>query len=917
MTRTQKWLVVTEKPSVAADIAKAVGGFTKKDAYYESDSYYITWASGHLVELLSPEEIDPKYKSWLLKDLPIIPGKFQYKPKDGQKEKLDNIRSLAKKPEVVGFVNACDAGREGELIFREIFDYCAQDKPIKRLWLQSMTMDSIRKEFAHLRAGEDYDALGDAARCRAESDWLIGMNGTRAITKRLKSRNQKHSWSVGRVQTPTLALIVRREYEILKHRAEPFWTVEGRFSTDSHEYSGQWFDPNFKKPSVEDEEDAVAQREKDDRIFSKQKLDAVIKDLEGNKDVAVASETRKESKEIAPQLFDLTMLQREANRRFGMSASRTLQAAQRLYERLKLITYPRTDSKYLPEDYQKTVGDILKSFAGTKNEFQAVSSRLLKNGILNKDRIFNDKMISDHFAIIPTGEIAGELEGDDARVYELILRRFLAAFMPHAVWARVERLTKVKENHFRTRVSDLQEPGWREVYGLEGQEESRLPKLHPSDPNASVKVKSEEFVSEEHTTKPLPRFTEAKLLTLMEHCGRSVDDENIADALKEKGIGTPATRAEIIENLIAREYVMRMGKSLKPTAKSLRLIDALSRIPVDELASVELTGEMERDLKLIEKGKKSRKDFMKRMIAFTTDVVEKSRTFDLDKLFHNEPSLGNCPRCKKGNIVETFWVYKCTAEGCEFIIWKEKNQRYIDRSLVHDVLHQGVIGPVEFYNSGHQPYQAKLTVNENGLLLLDEQGNPLESNAPKEIRVLSEQKLDNTFLEMPGRVIETDVAYLCEFGDPEKLKAEAEAAAAANAEPTADAKPKKGKGKGKKEGEAAATKAKPKKKSAPKRIVARMPKVLCHHNVSIDEFKEYITTGVTPLISDFKSKKGRNFAARLHMKPTGSFEFKFEKRQADPNAEPKPKKASKKAGGKAKVVKKDTAQSKAAKSTSA
>lgn len=905
---SERWLVIAEKPSVATDISKAIGGFTKKDGYFESDGFFITWAVGHLVELLSPEDLDPKYKSWLLKDLPIIPAKFQYKAKDGQKERLENIRSLAKKADVVGFINACDAGREGELIFREIYDYCESKKPIKRLWLQSMTTNSIRKEFNQPRDGKEFDPLGDAARCRAESDWLIGMNGTRAITKRLKSRNQKNSWSVGRVQTPTLALIVRRENEILKHRAEPFWTVEGKFSTPSHEYMGQWFDPAFKKPQADEDEDAVAVREKDDRIFSKEKLDSILLELNSARGSATATETRKESKENAPQMFDLTTLQREANRRFSMSASRTMQAAQRLYEKHKVLTYPRTDSKYLPEDYVQNVTDILKNFAqNDKTEIGKACARISKNGMLNKDRVFNNKFISDHFAIIPTGERSENLEGDDARIFDLVLRRFISAFMSHAVWARVERISQVGAHSFRTRVSDLQEPGWREVYGLESQEESNLPKLDENNPNAKVGVKVEDVQWAENATKPLPRFSEAKLLSLMEHAGRSVDDDSLAEALKEKGIGTPATRAEIIENLIHREYATRQGKNLRPTSKSIRLMDALSRIPVDELAGVELTGEMERDLRLVEKGQKSRKDFMKNMVSFTTEIVEKAKTFDLDKLYENEAPLGECPLCKKGKIVETFWVYKCTQEECEFVVWKEKNQRYMDRSLVSDLLRFSKVGPIEFANSAGIPYQSMIAMTEKGVMLLDENGNPIDTQAANQ-EVLSEEQLPTTYLEMPGRVIETGIAYLCEFGTPAAPVMDAAAADEDVAKKKAKAKKKTAKDDDKKP-------AKAKKKTPPKRLMARMPKVLCHHNVTMDEFKNFILTGMTPVISDFKSKKGRNFSAKLHLKSNGRFEFKFEPRPKAPPAEgaaegetaAKKAKATKKTASKAKVVRKTQA----------
>lgn len=583
-TSEHKWLIITEKPSVAADIAKAVGGFEKKSDYYESSKYYITWAVGHLLEFFEPEELDPKYKRWLLQDLPIIPKEFQYKPKIGQTERLKSILGLAKKQNVDGLINACDAGREGELIFREIFDYCKQDKPFKRLWLQSMTLDSIRKAFSTLKPGRDFDSLADAARCRAESDWLIGINGTRAVTKRLKTRNTKGVWSVGRVQTPTLALIVKRELDYFKHRPELYFTIEGHFKTSTHSYMGAWFDPNFKK-SVSGDDESFSEKEKEDRIFSKSKCDQILDDFEKNKSQAIAQETRKESKEIAPQLFDLTMLQREANRKFGISASRTLQAAQRLYEKHKLLTYPRTDSRYLPEDYVDHVDGILKEFYASFGEYSKVCQKILKAGLLNKERIFNDKNISDHFAIIPTGQLpSSKLDGDDARIFDLVLKRFFAAFMPHAVWAKVERITQVGQQHFRTRVADLQVPGWREVYGLDTEEESKLPRLNEKELEAKTPVKVTDIKTEQNATKPPPRYSEARLLSLMENCGRSVADEDIAEALKDKGLGTPATRADIIENLIGKEYIQRFAKALKATSKGIRLFDILSRIPIDALS---------------------------------------------------------------------------------------------------------------------------------------------------------------------------------------------------------------------------------------------------------------------------------------------------------------------------------------------
>ncbi len=916
MEKSGKWLVVTEKPSVAADVAKAIGGFEKLGEYYESSTHVVTWAVGHILELFAPEDIDPKFKRWLIQDLPIIPEKFEYKPKSGQEKRLDLIKKLASKKEIVGIVNACDAGREGELIFREIFDYCDTGKKSKRLWLQSMTANAIRTEFQRLREGKEYDSLADAARCRSESDWLIGMNITRAMTRRLATRAKRgEAWSIGRVQTPTLALVVKREMEILAHRAEPYWTIESTFSTPTHEYSGYWYDPAFKKVAQTEDEEGAAIGEKDDRIFDKSRLDSILKDLHAGKSTARASETRKESREIAPQLFDLTLLQREANRRFGMSASRTLQAAQRLYEKHKLLTYPRTDARYLPEDYETVVSDILAGFASGTMPHAKTCAEILKRGLLNKARIFNNKEISDHFAIIPTGEFPSEpLEGDDARIFDLVLKRFLAAFMPVAVWAKVERTTFVGKHQFRTRVQDLQEPGWREVYGLDSEEESRLPRLDAMNVKAlsdgAYPVDPLVFLPAESLTKPPSRLTEAKLLFLMEHCGRSLEDDDIAEALREKGIGTPATRAEVIENLVGKEYVVRVGRFLKPTVKGIRLVDIVGRIPVSLLASVELTGEMEYDLKLMEKGKKSRRDFMNDMIRFTEDMVTKTKDFDYDGLYVKDQALGTCPLCKKGKVMETFWSYRCTeSKTCEFNVWKEKNQRYIDRSVMADILKNGRIGPLDFHTNGGVPYSAWLGTAGTGIMLYDETGKAMETAPGAEIKILGEYPIEQTFLGVPGKIIETETSYMCEF------LSDASAAAVSNGTAAEDAKPKKkSKAKeGKDTGKASAKKPakEPAKKKPAKKKIARMPKLLCQHPVSLEDFRNYVLTGTTAEILDFKSKKGRPFGASLHMKPDGSFEFKFVSRKKAMEAagvveEPKVKKPRAK-GGKAKVVKKSAA----------
>lgn len=464
-----KALVITEKPSVARDIAQALGGFREHDGYWESDDFVVTFAVGHLFELLEPEEIDEKFKRWTLDVLPIIPDRFALKKKKGQSDRIRTIQKLAARDDVDRVINACDAGREGELIFREVVQYLGVEKPIERLWLQSMTTQAIRRGFENLLPGEELNGLANAAACRAQSDWLIGMNATRALTKRLKTRKERTAWSAGRVQTPTLALLVEKEFEVLSHVPRPFWRVTAAFDRDGQTWTGTWFDPDFQS----DEDD----QRRDDRIFDEARASAIVAAVRGR--TGEARESRKPSRESAPPLFDLTSLQREANRRFGWSARRTLGAAQRCYEAYKLLTYPRTDSRCLPADYRATVDEVLGAYAaatGEVGEFAPYARHLLDAGLENTGRIFDDAGVSDHFAIVPTGSLpTRELSSDDRRLYDLVLRRFLGAFYPAALWERVERVTSVERESFRTRARALVEAGWRTVLGSDDEEVTVLP----------------------------------------------------------------------------------------------------------------------------------------------------------------------------------------------------------------------------------------------------------------------------------------------------------------------------------------------------------------------------------------------------------------------------------------------------------
>src|SRR5262245_13350528 len=725
-----KAVILTEKPSVARDIVEALGGCTEHDGYWESDSYLLTFAVGHLFELLEPEELDPKYKRWTLDVLPILPKRFELKKKKGQSDRVRVIEKLAERKDVDRIVNACDAGREGELIFREVVSFLGVEKPVERLWLQSMTTDAFREGFGRLRPGRELEGLGQAAECRARADWLIGMNATRALTKRLKSRRETRAWSAGRVQTPTLALLVERELEVLAHVPISYWRVLATFEHGGNTYVGTWFDPAF--------EEGEGDERREDRIFDEARARAIVAAAAGQ--AGAAGETRKPSRESAPPLFDLTSLQREGNRRFGWSARRVLGAAQRCYEAHKVLTYPRTDSRCLPSDYTGTVNEVLRKLSGAKGEdladYARAARHLLDAGLENTGRVFDDAGVSDHFAIIPTGVVPkGELRGDDRRVYDLVVRRFLGAFHPPAVWERVERVTEVTGERFRTRARALMEPGWRAVLA-DGEEEDAAP-LAPlragQNEVEGVAVETSEVHAEAEETRPPARITEARLLSLMENAGKNIEDEDLASVLHDKGLATPATRAEIIENLIAKGYVIRVGKALRPTVKGIRLIDTLRRIHIDRLASAALTGELEQHLTQVESGGRTAADFMGEMADYAREIVERAKGFEYEELYAGEPPLGPCPACGR-SVREYAWFYRCepapgVAEArrqakddeeanaiadCPLRIWKDTSGRYIDRNSVVALLRDGRSGLLEgFVARGGRTYKGHLEIDHD------------------------------------------------------------------------------------------------------------------------------------------------------------------------------------------------------------
>ncbi|HZN86717.1 MAG TPA: DNA topoisomerase III, partial [Burkholderiales bacterium] len=591
-----KNLIIAEKPSVAADIARALGGFTRKGDYFESDEYVLSSAVGHLLELSLPPDHDVKRGKWSFANLPVIPPHFELAPIERGAERLNLLLRLLKRKDVVGLINACDAGREGELIFRYIVQYARSKKSIRRLWLQSMTTASIRDGFDRLRADKELLPLADAAKSRSEADWLMGINGTRAMTAFNSREGGFYLTTVGRVQTPTLAILVEREERIREFKARDYWEVHARFGAKAGEYAGRWFDPGFKK-------DDDGER-KPERLWQAAAADAIAADCRGRP--GTVSEETKPTTQASPLLFDLTSLQREANGRFGFSARGTLALAQSLYERHKVLTYPRTDARALSEDYLGTVQKAMDMLAADR-EYAPFAKMVLKNGWVKPNRrIFDNSKISDHFAIIPTLQAPKNLNEAERKLYDLVVRRFLAVFHPSAEFLQTTRITAVGEHRFKTEGKVLTSPGWLAVYGraTEGENEN-LPPV-----GAGEKVKTLEAASAAQQTKPPARYSEATLLSAMEGAGKLVEDDELREAMEAKGLGTPATRAAIIEGLIREEYVHRNGRELVPTPKAFSLMFALHMLGIVELASPELTGEWEHKLRLIEQGKLTREEFM-------------------------------------------------------------------------------------------------------------------------------------------------------------------------------------------------------------------------------------------------------------------------------------------------------------------
>jgi DNA topoisomerase-3 len=716
-----KILIIAEKPSVMTDLSRALskplGKFEKegtgRETWFENDRAIITSAVGHLIELRMPTGPNGKNLPWKFDVLPAIPPQFELDPIADSEPRLRQVLKLAKRKDVSEIINACDAGREGELIFQYIMEYGKVDKPVKRLWMQSMTQGAILEAWDNLRPAASMKNLADAAKCRSEADWLVGLNSTRALTCFRSRHGGFNITAAGRVQTPTLSILAQREAEIQAFVPQAYWEVSAVFQVAKGQYPATWIDETWKK-------DESKPHGKAERIWNAQEAEE-IKQRCLDKTGTVTEETKPQT-QIAPQLYDLTSLQRDASSRLGLSAKATLQIAQALYEKHKMLTYPRTDSKYLPEDYlgtvRTTLGEIADGFAPLAPYARAVLQGKEPNGpqLVKTRRVFDDKKVSDHFAIIPTGAFS-KLNDLEAKVYDLVAKRFIAVFYPAAEFELTRRLTRIVHNNdltdtFQTNGKVLVKPGWMEVYGR------RIGVAANKDELVAIsigeKASAIEVEVKADTTKPPARFNEATLLSAMEGAGKLVDDEALAEAMSERGLGTPATRAAIIEGLISQKYLARDGRDLHVTPNGMTLIRLVREMEIDGLSSPALTGEWEYKLRQMEQGELSRDLFMSEIESYTREIVERARTHaEASKGRTFDDLLAPCPRCGATELKQTDATYECRAPGCHFSFKKHIAARELSMDEARELLSKGIVGPLSGFKSRfNRPFDAWLKLDE-------------------------------------------------------------------------------------------------------------------------------------------------------------------------------------------------------------
>jgi len=807
---TEKTLIIAEKPSVAADIVKVLPGkFTKAKTHYEGDRHIVSFAIGHLVSICYPEEIDPAYQKWDIARLPILPEKFPLKELPDTKGQLHALQKLIRRKDVVEIINACDAGREGELIFKYIIQYVWNSsvghKTFKRLWLQSMTSDAIKNGLTRLRSDKEMLPLEDTALCRSESDWLIGINATRALTGFNSRRGGFFLTPCGRVQTPTLSLLVKRERARQSFIPRSFSTLLATFTYDQDAYQGKWIDPHFAR----EENDGY---ERADRIWEKEKAEAIVEACTGRP--AAVEETSKKTTQRSPQLFDLTSLQREANTRFGISAQKTLSIAQSLYERHKVLTYPRTDSRHLPEDYHDIVTKVFK--AQTDWQFSHYAAEALDKGYIQPDkRIFNNSKVTDHHAIIPTTTLPATLSEPEMKIYRMVTQRFLAVFFPPAVYLNARRISVVSGETFVTEGKILLEAGWKAIYGrFEDDDTDTVLKPIP----AKAAVSCTRIDREEQETTPPPRFNEATLLSAMENSDKLIDDDELADAMKERGLGTPATRAAIIEKLIKEKYVVREGKDLTPTGKAFDLLALLEAMQIEVLASPEMTGEWELKLNKMLKGEFSRQKFMEEIRNLTSHIISQVKNFETDA---TEPEAPFSPVAGK-RFFSSPTAY--TSEDRKIRLRKILGGRVMTEDEIVALIEGKTLGPFsDFRSKKGKPFTASVRlVNDRVEFLFAESTSNLDLEAIRQGEPLGRSPIDGTL------VYETPTAYMSESalaGDD-----------------------KNG---------------------------LRISRIILEKPITAQHIRQMLEAGKTELIPGFISKKKRPFDAYLLLSKSGKVTFEF------------------------------------------
>jgi DNA topoisomerase-3 len=813
-----KTLIIAEKPSVANDISKALGKFQKHQDYFENDEFVISSAVGHLLTIVPPPGVEAAKGKWAFKNLPVIPPHFDLEPIERSADRLRVLKKLIKREDVTELINACDAGREGELIFRNIVRHTKAQQPIKRLWLQSMTPASIREGFAALRSDESMQPLADAAISRSEADWLVGINGTRAMTAFNSKLGGFFKTTVGRVQTPTLAILVEREKRIREFVPRDFWEVIGTFDAAAGNYTGRWFDEKFSRS----DDDQL----KPERVWEKEKAEAIRAKCLGKP--GIVTEESKPTTSMSPLLYDLTSLQRDANSRFGFSAKNTLGLAQALYERHKVLTYPRTDSRALPEDYIGTVKTTLAMLEGTN--YRTFAGQILKGGWVHPNkRIFNNAKISDHFAIIPTSLAPKSLSEPEQKLYDLVTKRFLAIFYPAAEFLETNRITRVEGEPFKSAGKVLVSPGWLAVYGKES-DSDETPSLAPVKPDEIVQTSAIEV--KDNVTKPPARYSEATLLSAMEGAGKLVDDDELREAMNDKGLGTPATRAAIIEGLIYEDYIHRNGRELQATAKAFSLMDLLNGLGIPELTKPELTGDWEFQLKQIQRKQISRAEFMSGIADMTRKIVERAKKYEQDTIPGDFGVLTvKCPKCG-GEIHEQYKQFQCMK--CDFAVWKTLCSRMFEPEEVEKLITEKQIGPLQGFRSKQGfPFAAVLKMNAEHKIEFDfgnGQGKDGVDAAP--VDFTGKEPLGKC-PKCGARVFDNGMNYVCE-----------------------------------------------KQAGAEKSCDFRTGKIILQQEIPPEQVKKLLAEGKTDLLTKFISKKNnRAFKAFLILKD-GKTAFDFPPREA-------------------------------------